>query len=547
MSCRPTYDPCLDSKLNQIGSYASVARQSAQSATTSATQSANSATNAATSATSAQSNATLVQNIYDDFSEKYLGSFDTPPVTTQEGALYFDTVANSLYVWNGTNWVALPTGFNEFTNFPLSYTTPIPASNFRTGLEYQIVALGSPVTNWLAIGAASATVGERFTKNSTLATGNGTARVTRDLNNRFADVVNVKDFGAIGDGVADDKAAIQAAIDAIQNTPEFFNYGGCVVLPSGKYKISDSIIINKNISIIGDGVEIIGNIFSSSKKCAFYIGSPSYIGTNDGWYKVFVEGILFNVTGHESCIFIQGIRTIKINKCVFYGGSIASVLTEECWAASSIQNCQFWNGAAKAILLRDYSNGFLISNNRIGNYNTINEVTVFVRNSSGVWIQNNDFEYNYAQITFYPTFANGCNNSHIENNWVEGSIGHSVRIDNELQGLKGVTIRGNSFYGTPDGGVYLGIFGGVGEINGAIIDGNTFNTPSQLYRNSILTRYINISSKNNFPDSSNIKCPAFRVIKSGTQAILSNAWTKITWGIENYDRGSFFSGNLWNP
>jgi len=35
MSCR-NYDPCLDSKLNQIGSYASVARQSAQSAASSA-------------------------------------------------------------------------------------------------------------------------------------------------------------------------------------------------------------------------------------------------------------------------------------------------------------------------------------------------------------------------------------------------------------------------------------------------------------------------------------------------------------------------------
>jgi hypothetical protein len=84
--CKPNYDPCLDGKLNQIGSYASTARQSAE--------------NAAASATQANNYLTQVTNIYDDFSEKYLGSFATPPVTTQEGALYFDTVANSLYVWN---------------------------------------------------------------------------------------------------------------------------------------------------------------------------------------------------------------------------------------------------------------------------------------------------------------------------------------------------------------------------------------------------------------------------------------------------------------
>ena len=54
MSCRPTYDPCLDGKLNQIGSYASVARQSAESATASATSAAASAAAAAASAEAAR-------------------------------------------------------------------------------------------------------------------------------------------------------------------------------------------------------------------------------------------------------------------------------------------------------------------------------------------------------------------------------------------------------------------------------------------------------------------------------------------------------------
>lgn len=82
--------------------------------------------------------------------------------------------------------------------------------------------------------------------NSTaIATGSTTAR---SLANRFADVVNVKDFGAVGDGVANDTSAIQAAINyAVPiNKPIYF--------PSGTYLYSSITGLNQNnITIIGDG------------------------------------------------------------------------------------------------------------------------------------------------------------------------------------------------------------------------------------------------------------------------------------------------------
>ncbi len=46
MSCCKTYDPCLDNKINQIGSYAAAARQSATSSATSASNAAASAAEA---------------------------------------------------------------------------------------------------------------------------------------------------------------------------------------------------------------------------------------------------------------------------------------------------------------------------------------------------------------------------------------------------------------------------------------------------------------------------------------------------------------------
>jgi hypothetical protein len=60
---------------------------------------------------------------------------------------------------------------------------------------------------------------------------------------------NVRTFGAVGDGKADDTAAIQKAVDA---------GGGVVRLPKGTYRITRPIVIELNkvgyTSVCGDGV-----------------------------------------------------------------------------------------------------------------------------------------------------------------------------------------------------------------------------------------------------------------------------------------------------
>lgn len=66
------------------------------------------------------------------------------------------------------------------------------------------------------------------------ATGSTTAR---SLANRFADVVNVKDFGAKGDGVADDTAAFNSAIAT----------GEPVYVPKGTYKTDGVVTATRRI------------------------------------------------------------------------------------------------------------------------------------------------------------------------------------------------------------------------------------------------------------------------------------------------------------
>jgi parallel beta-helix repeat protein len=66
----------------------------------------------------------------------------------------------------------------------------------------------------------------------------GSGAVARSAASKFGEMVSVKDFGAVGDGVADDTAAIQAAMSYCSNN------GKTVFVPSGTYRISTVTITN---------------------------------------------------------------------------------------------------------------------------------------------------------------------------------------------------------------------------------------------------------------------------------------------------------------
>jgi hypothetical protein len=112
-------------------------------------------------------------------------------------------------------------------------STGVSAGSFIVGQQYKITSLGTTTqSQWNTIAGTTGqtyVVGSLFTAATIGASsGNGAAAVARPLANRFADVVNVLDFGAVGDGVADDT-------DKIQNA---FNAGKYIYIPSGTYLVT---------------------------------------------------------------------------------------------------------------------------------------------------------------------------------------------------------------------------------------------------------------------------------------------------------------------
>jgi hypothetical protein len=84
-------------------------------------------------------------------------------------------------------------------------------------------------------------------------TQSGTGAAVRTVDSKLKESVSVKDFGAVGNGVTDDTAAIQAAVTAIAAT------GGTIYFPVGTYKITDVITVNTGVYTTGILLKGAGN------------------------------------------------------------------------------------------------------------------------------------------------------------------------------------------------------------------------------------------------------------------------------------------------
>lgn len=69
----------------------------------------------------------------------------------------------------------------------------------------------------------------------------GAGSVATTVQTKLRESVSVKDFGAVGDGVADDTAAIQAAINYVCSLNAATGYGGYVYMPAGNYRTTANI------------------------------------------------------------------------------------------------------------------------------------------------------------------------------------------------------------------------------------------------------------------------------------------------------------------
>ena len=271
----------------------------------------------------------------EEFQSLYLGAKATAPTTDNEGnplqvgAIYFNTTDGEMYVWAGSAW--------EFFGQSGFYLGP-KASDPTTDNE------GNPlVAGLLYFNTASSTMrvyngvfwqDVSFDENTPfVATGTTTPR---NLANRMADVVNVKDFGAVGDGVTDDTAAIQAAVNI--TTEVFF--------PSGTYIVS-RLQIPSDTTLSGEAGP--SSIIKRKDNTSFGYFIRSVSSRNIGFKNLTIDGNKANQTvGYHNILFTE-CEELNIEKCniinakTYAGISIQGGTNEENSSRSIIEGNTFEN------------------------------------------------------------------------------------------------------------------------------------------------------------------------------------------------------------
>jgi len=166
--------------------------------------------------------------------------------------------------------------------------------------------------------------------------------VLRTLSDRFSDIINVKDFGATGDGITDDTLAIQNAISS--------SVGGTVFLPRGTYTISNPIMLHRGVRLLGDGTfDDIANAstkikLANNSNCSM-IQTPASTG-GLATHFLMLENLLFdgnssNQTEYHDAIQFGGafigsaIRNVFINNVLGRGLNVG-------WNGSDLQIDHVW-------------------------------------------------------------------------------------------------------------------------------------------------------------------------------------------------------------
>ena len=298
----------------------------------------------------------------------------------------------------------------------------------------------------------------------------GTGAVPTNVQAKLRETVSVKDFGAVGDGVTDDTAAIQAAVNA----------GDYVWVPAGTYKVTSSITVNKEMTICVDGtIQTTRYEYQQNPPTIFLVtadnvtieGSGTLLGPG-----IFTHAPVGNIQYIPSLIKVNSADNVTIQNLTFIDvtqtgiiyidSDYIKIINNTFIGGDTVANCidtprnpQAINYYAIYCWLSDYS---LITGNKImddADGNTFAE-GIFMWETNHSEVSNNFFKnvVDHDLYMFHPAattvgqnnYNTVCNNiSYTTLPAITGKIGASLKVHGTYN-----NISNNNLFNT-NGGIIL--------------------------------------------------------------------------------------------
>jgi hypothetical protein len=198
--------------------------------------------------------------------------------------------------------------------------------------------------------------------------------------------VNVLDYGAIGDGVADDTAALNAALAvAVANNR-------CLYLPKGTYLATANIIVptpsntQRGFTIMGEGKHSGSIIKFSGAAVTTGLTFTSGVGVYQYWGTV--SELMFScVSGAKRGMTFNYAHAPILTNLHFNGGTEPGLVMNDC-NQPVVEKCLFLNNGSSgtAQLKMDYCTAFTISDNYVAGSATAVSGIDLDRSNTGIII-----------------------------------------------------------------------------------------------------------------------------------------------------------------
>jgi hypothetical protein len=305
------------------------------------------------------------------------------------------------------------------------------------------------IANTLFVSNATATVLDNLANTSDAAKGAGlvgfkqvgTGSVARTVYSKLQESVSVKDFGAVGDGVTDDTAAVQAAI-----TNAFVDKRP-VYLPAGQYRITAPLNVRSASATNAFTLEIYGDPNLNTQIIMDNNSAASVFVYNNGWKDTVVIG----------CAVTNGSATMTTtNDFVAAGVQPGDFVAIQGNIGNTVSTV-----SSGSITLS--ANSYLSASGLTATFYNTSEIAKNALNIRNLYITNTMTTGAYT--TFHPAFAmnfNGVVNSYFENIRIDGftrgwnTLGGWL---NRFKNCKVWTSREGFFVNAPD---YLWSFDSCG-------------------------------------------------------------------------------------